>query len=313
MLLLGYILAELYLPDPYTGGIGMLASRPGAVGNGGATVSAGFLVSDVTWTSPAKPALRLFDTAHAHPVAPPSTEASSPAVAPVSDLHLTPVPLHPTSELKTQPAATERLSGGGELTPQAAVITPDPLPPTAPGVVLLVLSTRTSQLGVEVTTQERLNLLYTIDGLSVRGPAELLPLTTLPAMAWEPMYDLSTAVDPQVDDFELLQPPNDGPLTKVRAVSARLIPISPLQSLQSALDAGRGAFTARLTLPFGMVAALDNVGQNGTILPNIGLVQPTFNATLTPTGVPVPIVLPCGGSNSDSNIRAASLPSTISP
>lgn len=184
------------------------------------------------------------------------------------------------------PAAVELVGAGGALDPRAAVITPDPLPTGASGVFLLDVSTRASQLGVEVTTQERLDLLYTIDGMSVRGPAALLPLTTLPAMAWEPMYDLSTAVDPRVSGFELLHPPRDGPLTQVRATSATLIPISPLQSLQAALDAGRGGFTARLTLPFGMVGALDSAMQNNTILPDIGRVQPTFNATLTPTGVP---------------------------
>jgi hypothetical protein len=286
-LLFGYILAELYLPDPYTGGIGTLASRPGSVGDGGATVSAGFLISSVTWTSPAKAALRLFDTAHAHPATPPTTEASSPAVAPARPLHFTPLHLHPAPELQTTAAAVEQVGTGASLESHAAAPPPpDPLPSTTPGVVLLDLSTRASQLGVEVTTQERLNLLYTIDGLSVRGPAALLPLVTLPAMAWEPMYDLSTAVDPQVNDFDLLHPPGDGPLTQVRAISATLIPIAPLQSLQSVLDAGRGHFTARLTLPFGMVGALDAIAQNNTILPEIGLVQPGFNATLTPTGVP---------------------------
>jgi hypothetical protein len=97
---------------------------------------------------------------------------------------------------------------------------PQPAPPTPAGVVLIDLSTRASQLGVEITTGERQNLLYTIDGLSVRGPAEFLPLTTLPAIACEPMYDLSTQPDPNVNDYELLHPPGDGPLTQVRATSS---------------------------------------------------------------------------------------------
>jgi hypothetical protein len=284
MLLFGYVLAELYLPDPYTGIIGAITRQPGT--DTGASVTTGYLISNVSWPAPDKPSLRLFDTAHAHPAAPPATEASTPAVAPSKHFHIALPPL-PHLETATKDKAVKKTApASNKLQAQAAIPNPDPLPPTAQGVVLLDLSTRASQLGVEVTTQQRLNLLYTIDGLSVRGPAALLPLTTLPAIAWEPMYDLSTVSDPPVSDFELLHPPGDGPLTQVRALSASLIPISPLQSLQSVLDSGTGKFTATLTLPFGMVGAIDATPQNGTILPNVSLVQPTFNATLTPTGVP---------------------------
>jgi hypothetical protein len=276
LLLFGYLLLELYLPDPYTGGIRSLS------GEAGANVTAGYLISDVIWTAPQDATLRLFDTAHTHPATPPSTEASSLAVAPLKLIH-------PGYVLVAETAARAAMEWAGankELQVGASVHTPDPLPDATPGTLLLDLSTRASQLGVEVTTNERLNTLYTIDGLSVRGPAALLPLTTLPAIAWEPMYDLSTAADPQVSDFELLHPAGDGPLTQVRSMSATLIPISPLQSLQSVLDGGTGTFTARLTLPFGMIGALDSTTQNGTILPGAGLVQPVFNAALTPTGVP---------------------------
>lgn len=284
LLLFGYLLVELYLPDPYTGDIALYPGRgqpPSTFASGASgSVSAGYLIANVLWPSPGKPALRIFDTAHSHPVIPPGTEASSSAVAPP---HYLPVYHGPILEppasgpvpLESSANAAAQFPAGGP---------PAPAPSTPHGVVLLDLSTRASQLGVEVTTGERQDLLYTIDGLSVRGPAALLPLTTLPAIAWEPMYDLSTQNDPNVDDYELLHPPGDGPFTQVRSTSAALIPISPLQSLQAVLDSGTGGFTATLTLPFGLIGAIDTNPQNGTILPDISLVQPTF--TLTPTGTP---------------------------
>lgn len=285
LLLFGYLLVELYLPDPYTGATTFVAGRgsTSTLASGAAgSVAAGYLIANVLWPSPDKPSLRLFDTAHTHPAVPPSSEASSTAVAPARYYHLPPAPIRPAvSEPSSALTSTETTS---IAKPEASVGKRDPLPNTPAGVVLLDVSTRASQLGVEVITGERQNLRYTIDGLSVRGPASLLPLTTLPAIAWEPMYDLSTQPDAHIDDFELLHPPGDGPFTQVRSTSATLIPISPLQSLQAVLDAGTGGFTAQLTLPFGMIGVLDANAQTGTVLPNVSLAQPSF--TLTPTGVP---------------------------
>ncbi len=299
-LLFAYLLAELYLPDPYTGGLapGVSEDRPASFADPtkGESVVAGFLLASLTWTAPDKATLRLSDTAHTHPAAPPTSEAGS---APVVPQLFTPIEpgqvshpiLGPIHDLAT-PAAAPSTNQPAAATDAAlqdqsvAKPNPPPLPEPLPGVVLLDVSTRASQLGVEVTTGQRYDLEYTIDGISVRGPARLLPLTTLPAIAWEPMYNLSTAVDAGVNDYDLLHPPNDGPFSQVRSTSVTLIPISPLQSLQAVLNAGSGGFTAQLTLPFGMVGALDTNPQNGTILSEIGLVQPAFSATLTPTGVP---------------------------
>ena len=294
-LLFAYLLVELYLPDPYTGGLapGVSEDSPAtfALTGKGQSAVASFLLSNTTWTAPDKVALRLSDTAHTHPAQPPTTEAGS---APVVAEFLLPDDLTPIHDLESagltaaavEPAATPAIATPALQNQFAVKPTPPPLPDPLAGVVLLDLSTRASQLGVEVNTGERDDLEYTIDGISVRGPARLLPLTTLPAIAWEPMYNLSTAVDAGVNDADLLHPPNDGPFTQVRSTSVTLIPISPLQSLQAVLDAGSGGFTAQLTLPFGMVGALDATTQNGTILSDIGLVQPSFSATLTPTGVP---------------------------
>jgi hypothetical protein len=156
-------------------------------------------------------------------------------------------------------------------------------PGTLNGPVLLDLSTRASQLGVEVTLGERYDTQYTIDGLSVRGPAQLLPLTTLPSIAWEPMYDHAVTT-PGVDPNQLLHPPGDGPLPQVRSLSATLIPIAPLQTFSSLLNAGPGGFEANFTLPFGITGELASTAVKGTLLPNLTLVQPSFPASGTPTG-----------------------------
>jgi hypothetical protein len=299
LLLFGYLLVELYLPDPYTGGLapGANDQSPITFGSTGTTqaggsVTAGYLLADVAWTSPGNVRLRLEDTAHTHPAAPPTTEASSTAVPPRSfpifgPVHPVPVQLAPVQLEGAEKALAPSSGEPARAEIQAHSVappTPDPLPESLAGAMLLDLSTRASQLGVEVITGERQDLEYTIDGLSVRGPASLLPLSTLPAIAWEPMYNRSTAVDPGVNSSELLHPPGDGPFTQVRATSATLIPISPLQSLQAVLDAGTGGFSAQLTLPFGMVGVLTTATANGTIFPELTLVQPTFPAASTPSG-----------------------------
>jgi hypothetical protein len=292
LLLFVYQLIELYLPDPYTGSLarGEVERPPiDTAYTKGGNAFAGFLLAEVVWTAPGKAKLRLADMAHRHPVLPPGTEAGSTAVPPLEMTYNPPLHYEPIEPLSAglQKSAAET----GSSTPNEIISdmeerhpTPAPLPATAAGMMLLDLSTRASQLGVEVETGDRQDLEYTIDGLSVRGPASLLPLTTLPAIAWEPMYNLSTAVDAGVDNNELLHPPGDGPFSQVRSTSATLIPISPLQSLQAVLDAGTGGFTARFTLPFGMIGALAEKGVSGTVLPELTLVQPAFPATSTPSG-----------------------------
>jgi hypothetical protein len=293
LLLFVYQLIELYLPDPYTGGLTAGAEDRSPVNFGSATAEgnaiAGYLLAEVLWTAPGKAKLRLEDMAHKHPVLPPSTEASSTTVPPLEMTYNPPLhfePVEPLSAELQKSAANTGSAAPNEIVPdmEERHPTPPPLPATAAGMMLLDLSTRASQLGVEVETGERQDLEYTIDGLSVRGPASLLPLTTLPPIAWEPMYNLSTAVDAGVDNHELLHPPGDGPFSQVRSTSATLIPISPLQSLQAVLDAGTGGFTARFTLPFGMIGTLAETGVSGTVLPELTLVQPTFLAASTPSG-----------------------------
>lgn len=293
LLLFAYLLVELYLPDPYTGGLqaGITDGPPAtfATGQTEATESVlyGYLIAEVIWPTVTTAQLRLGDTAHTHPAAPPTSEASSNPIIPM-ELELVvkdgTAPLHPVAALAKPVAATPaNLATSAAAAPDIYVPPPvfgPPLPEPQEGALLLDLSTRASQFGVEVILGDREDLLYTIDGLSVRGPAQFLPLATLPAIAWEPMYDLTV---PPND--ALLTPPNDGPVCQVRANSATLIPVAPLQSLQAVLDAGTGGFTAQLTLPFGMVALLaDGVIYTGTVLPSLDLVQPSFPASSTPGG-----------------------------
>ena len=281
-------LVELFLPDPYTGAAAslgrtsVLATAP-PIGLGSA--GAGALVAEVTWNPAGKVDLRLADMAHQHPTQAPATEASTVAVQKpklLSPPVVEPFPLPVfTPNEAVAPSAPPAIAPRQQAKPR-----PAPLPPPLSGSTLIDVSTRASQLGVEVVTQERLVNFYTIDGLSVRGPAALLPLTTLPAIAWEPMYNRAKpGSDLSVDDNTLLHPPDgDGPLTQLRSNSATLIPISPLQSLQSVLDAGANGINANLTLPFGMVGVLDTNTINGTVRPNLSLIQPLFPASATPAG-----------------------------
>jgi hypothetical protein len=294
LLLFDYLLVELYLPDPYTGGLaaGPVDRSPinfDSTASGGSVI-AGYLLAEVGWTAPGKAKLRLLDMAHPHPALPPSTEAGSTVVPPLDSafappLHFEPVEIQPVSQ-QIAPLSAESASQNAGIVDESVGRDPTPLPAAPAGAVLLDLSTRASQLGVEVEIGERPDQEYRIDGLSVRGPASLLPLTTLPAIAWEPMYNLSTALDSGVNSADLLNPKGDGPFTQVRFASAtlHLIPISPLQSLQAVLDAGTGGFTARLTLPFGMVGTLAATADKGTVLSGLSLVQPVFPAASTPSG-----------------------------
>ena len=272
---MGYLLVELYLPDPYTGSpvAGSDVRTDSPVKGLAPTAGAGYLIGEVVWSPTLKPKLRLFDAAHTHPAVPPSSEASDPPVVPHFHFRQ---PIHLLAE------RTEVTQSA--VAPAAAAPPPStPFPGTLTGPVLLDLSTRASQLGVEVTLGEREDTEYTIDGLSVRGPARLLPLTTLPSIAWEPMYD-HAVFTPGVDPNQLLHPPGDGPLPQVRALSATLIPIAPLQTFSSLLTAGSGGFEANFTLPFGITGELASTAVTGTLLPNLTLVQPSFPASGTPTG-----------------------------
>jgi hypothetical protein len=151
-LLFAYLLVELYLPDPYTGSVAFSPPTQGPPttfeppAQGGSAIE-GFLLAAITWTTPANATLRLSDTAHAHPTAPPSAEADSTAVPPPRRLPI----LHVLEPVEKAIAPTGA-SSSTELEQHAAVPTPDPLPAQPAGAVLIDLSTRASQLGAKTSS-----------------------------------------------------------------------------------------------------------------------------------------------------------------
>jgi hypothetical protein len=284
LLLFDFALVELYLPDPYTGN-----TEPRLRG-GQNLFPNDKLLAEITWPNLTSAQLRLLDTNQSHSQTPPSTEASSDAVPPAPHIHIKQQQLisPDIAALQHAPQPVSSSAVGAAIAPADAPPPPSsPIPDLPTDEMLLDVSTRASQFGVRVTTSERFTLHYAIDGLSVRGPAFLLSLATLPAIAWEPMYNVAT--DPKenqgVSNDRLLHPPGDGPLTQFQALSATLIPVAPLQSLQSILNAGSGGFAGQFTLPFGMIGALSSTKTvSSTVLPNASLVRPVFPASGTPTG-----------------------------
>ncbi len=133
-LLFAYLLVELYLPDPYTGGLQAGVGRGGqgtfATGQIPATESAlyGFILAEVLWPTIAAAQLRISDTAHSHPAAPPPTEAGSTAVPPIAyDPHeILPGPVELATKAASAPARTG--SAGADFAPRYR-----PAPPRASG------------------------------------------------------------------------------------------------------------------------------------------------------------------------------------
>jgi hypothetical protein len=303
-LLLGFLfrMEFPFLPDPYT---------TGPVGEDtDDRTDYGGLLAAVSWTPTGNITTRLADLEHAHPAEAPTNEASSDLTPPVSSGLYIPSgefqlgisgavtePVVPTTPFPFQPlvpaaqdapagqtAPTKQTASTGQsvaLSPSEAVApNPPPAPALAPGLRMLDVSTRASQLGVEIIdySESDANVILTIDGLSARTAAVLAPIITLPAISWEPMYNLS-APEPGSQTNELLYPPNDGPLCAVGVNSVTLVPVSPIQCLGAILagtQAEGSLYGAVLTLPFGMVAGIaQTVGSKGGPAPS--LTQPSFD------------------------------------
>ena len=304
-LLLGFLyqMEFPFLPDPYT--TGPIARGQGDDNNAQAPI--GGLLAEVAWTQSAGPALRLIDLQHAHPVQTPTNEASSdltpeggssaylisPGQFQLGLPNATLEPVVPTVPFPFQPVAPV-LQGPGQpqptpappsppsaavASPRAARLNPPPAPAPAAGLRMLDLSTRASQLGVEIIdyTTADANVLLTIDGLSARTAALLAPIITLPAISWEPMYNRAKP-DPGFQTDKLIRPPNDGPICAVGVDSVALVPVSPIQCLGAILTGTQkqgSAYGAILTLPYGMVAEIVQlVGSKGGPAP--ALTQPSF-------------------------------------
>jgi hypothetical protein len=281
-LLVGFLyrLEFPFLPDPYTGAFLGLEDR-NVVGG---------LLAEVIWTAPGNVTLRMVDLQHPHPEQPPSTEASSEITPPVSR----PAPTIGTFQLgladvSFRPAVALSFPFQAHVALADAAIKPDvapppppptPVPPPAAGLMMLDVSTRASQFGVEIVSYNLRTAqdLLTIDGLSARIYAVLAPVITLPAISWEPMYNQAAPVPGSPTD-KLLFPPDDGPVCSVGVDSVTLVPISPIQSLGAVLSGTQtngSIYGALLTLPYGAVAGIAQVvgPKDG---PATQLTQPSFN------------------------------------
>ena len=129
-------------------------------------------------------------------------------------------------------------------------------------------------------------------GFLYAGLPRCLPLTTLPAIAWEPMYNRAK---PGSDTASRKRQHTASPARWRRPAHAAQVQLCHADSYLSlaiaAVRAGRGqAWHQRgnLTLPFGMVGALSTDTINGTVLPNLSLVQPVFPGRRRPPGLSTP-------------------------
>ncbi len=291
-LLVGFLykLEFPFFPDPYTGAF---LSLEDSDANGG-------LLAEMAWTTPENVTLRLADLQHPHPVQPPPAEASTGITAPESQsapspgtftlgsASTSPGPAIP-APFPFQPHAVTPEAAAG---PAATIAGPEPIPvpPAAAGLMMLDVSTRASQFGVEIvdynlrTAQD----LLTIDGLSARTYAVLAPVITLPAISWEPMHNQASP-EANSPTGKLLRPPDDGPVCGAGVDSVTLVPISPIQSLGALLAETQtegSVYGAVLTLPYGAVAGIaQKVGPNDGPAPQ--LTQPSFS--LPAAGADVPL------------------------
>ncbi len=130
---------------------------------------------------------------------------------------------------------------------------------TGASLVLLDVSSNADQFGVAIPVASRS---VAVQGLSVVAPARDVAVLTLPPISWEPM--LTTG--PSGGDPALPPPPHDGGAAALVADTTRVGPVEPIPLLEAYHQAvhQRRHFTARLPLPFGLIAHLDSRGKSDT-------------------------------------------------
>ncbi|MDQ6916327.1 MAG: hypothetical protein M3023_00725 [Pseudomonadota bacterium] len=153
-----------------------------------------------------------------------------------------------------------------------------------PPLVLVDVSSNADQFGVAIP-QAAPSL--RVQGLAVVAEADHVAVVTLPPISWEPM--LTKAPLPGTD-VPLPPPPHDGGIAYLTAEAkdvAPVVPIALVSTYHDAINAHRH-FSARLPLPFGIVAQVEtrregHAGRDSRFLPSGGrlfLNQPVFDATL---------------------------------
>jgi hypothetical protein len=164
--------------------------------------------------------------------------------------------------------------------------------PPGPGLTLLDLSTRADLFGVTIPALPEGTPPVPADpgfvGMSLALPDTQVATFALPQMSWEPME--STGPEPPLGAIAA-DPATDGVATMVRAQDPKqtLVPLAPVPILRRNIAnvAAGGSFTAQFSLPFGLVADIDQANRppfgstKALFLAEGGafeLVQPSFAA-----------------------------------
>jgi hypothetical protein len=152
--------------------------------------------------------------------------------------------------------------------------TPVASPPSSIGRLLtgsrlLDVSTNADQWGIELTIFPGAQ--FSFSGLQLQAPAAETTVFTVPGISWEPVVD---ATNPSFPQWLSAFSPDDGvPTTFLVAVTqpATIEPVPALQQYQAA--AGKQATQIGFTLPFGIIANLDESGKAGGPSYTIPVVQ----------------------------------------
>ncbi len=152
--------------------------------------------------------------------------------------------------------------------------------------VLLDVSSNADQFGVAIPFGAAS---VNVQGLAIVAQASEVGVVTLPPISWEPM--LTKTPKPGSGDMPLPPPPHDGGPALLTADAKEVRPVEPIPLLATYHDAmnQRRHFTARLPLPFGLIAQVQtrrepNSGPESSFIPGGGAVffnRPDFTANLT--------------------------------
>lgn len=152
------------------------------------------------------------------------------------------------------------------------------------GHVLLDVSSRHDQFGVVIPAGAAS---VAVQGLDIVARGDQVGVVTLPPISWEPML---TKAPQGGGDIPLPPPPHDGGPAILGAEAPELLPLEPsalLKTFHAAIGQGRH-FSARLPLPFGLIAQLQTrrgaaEGERATLLADGGQVfinRPRFDGDL---------------------------------
>lgn len=182
----------------------------------------------------------------------------------------------------TWPAGTPNLTfatlGTNDVAQDPALTheTPRALAAVGGGFILLDLSTKADQFGVQVLGG-RTATPPSVSGLALVAPQQSVAVYALPGISWEPV------VDDRTNDWYDAQSVNDGPPTRLVARSVTLVPTEPAPVLRALhkVSADVDVF-GEFTLPFGLTARLgiDATASPGASRPVLSLVPGSYTDEL---------------------------------